>query len=84
MKVSLARPAARDLFYELRLRPGDGENPAVEGEDFNGAPILLRIPRGKTLEVVSAQLLLNDDMQTPRSLGVSIAPALHRNLASGY
>jgi len=84
MKVSLARPAARDLFYELRLRPGDGENPAVEGEDFNGAPILLRIPRGKTIEVVSAQLLLNDDMQTPRSLGVSIAPALHRNLASGY
>lgn len=84
MKVSLTRPAARDLFYELRLRPGDGENPAVDGEDFSGAPILLRIPMGKTIEVVSAQLLLNDDMQEPRSLGVSIAPALRRNLASGY
>lgn len=74
LKVSLEKPAPRDLMYALRLIPGRGENPAVEGEDFSGDPVLVRIPRGRRHEIVSVQLMLNEQMQSPRSLDVRIAP----------
>jgi len=72
-RVFLTETAAADRLYELRLTPGGGDNPAVEGEDFSSEPVLVRIPKGSSEEVVSIQLLTNYSMKTPRSLGISIA-----------
>ena len=47
IKVSLPVPASAEERYLLRLQPGDGDNPAVEGEDFNGEPILVRLNKGE-------------------------------------
>ena len=71
-RVFLAKPAPADRHYELRLTPGGGENPAVEGEDFSSEPVLVRIPKGSSEKIVSIQLLTNYSMKTPRSLDLSI------------
>jgi len=71
-RVFLAEPASADRLYELRLTPGDGKNPAVEGEDFSSEPVLVRIPKGSSEKVVSVQLLMNYRLKAPRSLGISI------------
>lgn len=71
-RVFLAEPAPADRHYELRLTPGGGETPAVEGEDFNGEPVLVRIPKGSSEKIVSIQLLMNYSLKKPRSLSLSI------------
>ena len=78
IKVSLPAPASAETRYLLRLQPGDGDNPAVEGEDFNGEPIIVRLNKGERETIITADLIRNGGMQEPRSLGVSIedAPAL--------
>ena len=73
IKVSLPAPASAETRYLLRLQPGDGNNPAVEGEDFNGEPILVILNHGERETIVTAELIRNGGMQEPRSLGVSIA-----------
>ena len=72
IKVSLLAPASAETRYLLRLQPGDGDNPAVEGEDFNGEPILVLLNHGERETIVTADLIRNGGMQEPRSLGVSI------------
>ena len=72
IKVSLAAPASAETRYLLRLQPGDGDNPAVEGEDFNGEPILVLLNQGERETIVTADLIRNGGMQEPRSLGMSI------------
>ena len=72
IKVSLPAPVSAETRYLLRLQPGDGDNPAVEGEDFNGEPILVLLNKGERETIVTADLIRNGGMQEPRSLGVSI------------
>ena len=73
IKVSLPAPASAEERYLLRLQPGDGDNPAVEGEDFDGAPILVLLNQGERETIVTAELIRNGGMQESRSLGVNIA-----------
>ena len=44
----------------------------VEGEDFNGAPIIVLLNQGERETIVTADLIRNGGMQEPRSLGMSI------------
>lgn len=73
--VEISIPAAldRDLALELRLGPGDGDNPAVAGEDFVDEPVAATIPRGETSARVSIRLLHNAGMRAERSLSVALA-----------
>ena len=72
IKVSLSEPAAEDQRYLLRLRPGTGEIPAVEGEDFNGEPIVVQINQGERETFTAVQLILNSAMRVSRNLDVSV------------
>ena len=72
IRISLARPAPEDLHYYLHLQPGEGENPAVEGEDYSSEPVAVVINRGERESVATVTLLRNNTMGTPRSLGVRI------------
>ena len=73
--VEISIPAAldHDLALELRLGPGDGDNPAVAGEDFVDEPVAATIPRGATSARVSIRLLHNAGMRAERSLSVALA-----------
>ena len=75
VRVEVSIPAAldRDLALELRLAPGDGDNPAVAGEDFVDEPVAATIPRGETSARVSIRLLHNANMRSARSLSVALA-----------
>ena len=74
IRVSLSRPASEDLRYWLHLQPGEGNNPAVEGQDFSSEPIAVFINKGERESIVTVALLRNPSIQTPRSLGVQITP----------
>ena len=47
-------PAGTGVCHLLRLQPGDGDNPAVEGEDFDGEPILVLLNQGEHETIVTA------------------------------
>ncbi len=81
VKVSIPEAASEDQRYLLRLHPGAGDNPAVEGEDFHDEPIVVQINQGERETFTAVRLLLNSAMQTPRSLDVSIAPWFEASLA---
>ena len=74
IKVSLSRPASEDLRYLLHLQPGEGNNPAVEGQDFSGDPIVVFLSKGESERIVTVNLVRNNSMEAPRSLGVTITP----------
>ena len=75
VRVEVTIPAAldHDLALELRLGPGDGDNPAIAGEDFVDEPVAATVPRGETSTRVSIRLLHNADMRSARSLSVALA-----------
>ena len=70
VEVFISSPASSDIVVIVRLEPGDGENPAVAGEDFIDEPVEATIVQGTTSTVISIPLIRNDDMEEPRSLGV--------------
>ena len=72
IKVSISEPASEDQRYLLRLRPGAGETPAVEGEDFNGEPVVVQINQGERETFTAIQLILNSAMRVSRNLDVSV------------
>ena len=72
IKVSLSEPASEDRQYWLHLQPGEGNNPAVAGQDFSSEPIVVLINRGERERIVTVALLRNTAIRTPRSLGVRI------------
>ena len=72
IKVSLSKPASEDLRYWLHLQPGEGNNPAVEGQDFSSEPIVVFINKGERESIATVTLLRNNALKTPRSLGVRI------------
>ena len=68
------RRASEDIQLLVSLVPGEGDNPAVPGEDYVDEPVEVTINQGTTSSVVTIQLLLNDDMTEARSLGVTVSP----------
>ena len=72
VEVFVAEPAQRDITVTVRLEPGETEPSAIPGEDYVDESIEATITQGTTSTVVSFQLMRNDGMREPRSLGVSV------------
>ena len=75
LKVLLPAVAPEDIRVVVRLVPGDGENPAVAGEDFVDEPVETTIRKGTASNTVSITLLRNDNMEQPRSLSATVSLA---------
>ena len=75
VRVSIPAPLSEDLSLVLRLAPGSGSNPAVPGEDFVDEPQQVTIAQGETSATAHFRLLHNADMQTARSLAVTVSPS---------
>jgi hypothetical protein len=73
VQVTLSAPASEDIRLLVQLVPGEGENPAVPGEDFLDEPVAITIRHGTTSGVAAIQLLRNSDMTEARSLGVTVS-----------
>ena len=73
LEVELAAPATSDTRVSVRLVPGNGDNPAVAGEDFVDDPVEATILKGQTSVTVSISLLENNDMQETRSLSATVS-----------
>lgn len=72
LEVTLPEVAPRDLDLIVRLVPGEGEYPAVPGEDYVNDPILTTMKQGSTSTVVTARLLLNPNLLKARSLSATV------------
>ena len=75
VEVALSAPASEDLRLTVRLAPGSGNHPAVAGVDYVDEPAIATIPRGATSGRVTFRLLENPDLDTDRTLGVTVARA---------
>ena len=73
VEVFVAEPAQRDNTVTVRLEPGETEPSTIPGEDYVDKSIGATITQGTTSTVVSFQLMRNDGMREPRSLGVSVS-----------
>ena len=73
VQVSLSAPASEDIPLLVSLVPGEGDNPAVPGEDYLDEPVEVTISHGTTSSVATFQLLRNDNMTEARSLGVTVS-----------
>ncbi len=72
LEVTLPEAAPRDLDLIVRLIPGEGEYPAVPGEDYVNDPISTTMGEGATSTVVTARLLLNPNLLEARSLSATV------------
>ena len=72
IQASVAAPAANELRVLVQLSPGGGENPAVAGEDFPVAPIVIVIAQGSTAGVVQVAIPINPEIKSERRLRAEI------------
>ena len=73
VQISISTPVSDDIRLLVSLVPGEGDNPAVPGEDYVDEPIEVTISQGTTGSVATFQLLQNDNMTEARSLGVTVS-----------
>lgn len=73
LEVVIPAAAPQDVRAEVRLVPGNGQNPAVPGEDFVDEPVETTIRQGTTSSTVSIPLLQNNNMQENRSLSATVS-----------
>ena len=73
VEITLSAPAREEIRLLVHLVPGEGENPAVPGEDYLDEPLDVTIGQGTTSGVATIQLLRNADMTEARSLGVTVS-----------
>ena len=71
--VALGAPASEDIHLLVSLVPGEGDNPAVPGEDYLDEPVEVTISQGTTSSVATLQLLRNTNMTEARYLGVTVS-----------
>ena len=74
VEVSLSETAHESVRLTVRLVPG-GTNPAVPGVDYIDEPVSTTIIEGETTAQVSFQLLENPDLQSERTLSVTVSLA---------
>ena len=75
LEVVLPEPAPINIRVEVRLVPGNGDNPAVSGEDYIDEPIEITIVQGSTSGQVFIRLLRNSEMRENRSLSATVSLA---------
>ena len=73
VQVTLEAPVPTPTRLHLRLKPGQGDNPAVAGEDFVDEAVELVLAEGAVRGEVTIELLRNGNMSEPRSLGVVLS-----------
>lgn len=73
VQVTLSAPASEDIPLLVSLVPGEGDHPAVPGEDYLDEPVEITIRQGDAGGVATFQLLHNGDMTEARSLGVTVS-----------
>ena len=73
VEVTLSAPVSEAIRLLVHLVPGEGDNPAVPGEDYLDEPVEISIGQGATSGVATIQLLRNADMTEGRSLGVTVS-----------
>ena len=73
VEVAISAPANEDIRLLVQLVPGEGDNPAVPGEDYLDEPVEVTISQGTSSSVATLQLLRNDTMTETRSLGVNVS-----------
>ena len=73
VQVSISAPANEDIRLLVNLVPGEGDNPAVPGEDYVDEPVEVTISQGTASSVATLQLLRNDNMTESRSLDVTVS-----------
>ena len=73
VEVTLSAPVSEAIRLLVHLVPGEGDNPAVPGEDYLDEPVEVSIGQGATSGVATIQLLRNADMTEGRSLGVTVS-----------
>ena len=84
VQVTLEAPVAAVTRLHVRLKPGQGDNPAVAGEDFVDEAVELVIPEGAARGEVSIQLLRNAGMSESRSLSVAVSASGSATGGTGY
>ena len=75
VEVALSAPASADVRLSVRLAPGSGDSPAVAGVDYVDEPALVTIRQGTTSGRATFRLLRNPDLDTDRTLSVTVARA---------
>ena len=75
VEVALSAPATEDVRLTVRLAPGSGDSPAVAGVDYVDEPALVTIAKGATSGRATFRLLDNPDLDTDRTLSVTVARA---------
>lgn len=75
VQVTLEEQVTTTIRLQVRLKPGQGDNPAVAGEDFADETVELLLAEGTARGEVTIQLLRNDEMSEPRSLSVAVSVA---------
>ena len=73
VQVSTSAPASEDIRLLVSLVTGEGDNPAVPGEDYLDEPVGVTISQGTTGSVATLQLLRNDNLTEARSLSVTVS-----------
>ena len=73
VEITLSAPVSEAIRLLVQLVPGEGDNPAVPGEDYLDEPVEVSIGQGATSGVATIQLLRNADMTEARSLGVTVS-----------
>lgn len=73
VEITLGAAASDEIRLVVQLVPGEGDNPAVPGEDYVDEPVEITISQGATSGVATIQLLRNEDMTEARSLGVTVS-----------
>ena len=73
VEITLNSPAREAIDLLVQLVPGEGENPAVPGEDYLDEPVEITIDQGSTSSVATLHLLRNNTMTEARSLGVTVS-----------
>ena len=75
VQVTLPGPVSEDTRVYVRLMPGDGDNPAVPGEDYVDEAIEVLIASGQSTGTATIELLHNPDMTEVRSLSAVVVSA---------
>ena len=73
VEVAISAAASEDIRLLVSLVPGEGDNPAVPGEDYLDESVEVTISQGTSSSVATFQLLRNDNMTEARSLGVTVS-----------
>ena len=75
LEVSLTTPAPEDALLVVEFSPGDGDNPAVPGEDYTDEPIEIWIRKGESRAIAAVQMPLNPNMSSGRALKATVTSA---------